>query len=125
MERRNRQADLHPDAEPPVRRVEDDIRRPEWILRREKNSAVVHPSLELCVRWASYCEVPLEEVRLKRSRVVLVRRILHEFSDIRVDALDGRVFYVHRHCLWWWRLLPVLLVLFRRWTPPTPDCVMD
>lgn len=92
-----REANLGARVEPPVGRVEHDVRRSERILRREQDAAVVDPPLELRLRRTSQREVPLEQVAFKRRGVVLVGGVLHELPDIGVYPLDGRILDVHRH----------------------------
>lgn len=108
--RRYRQAYLDPHTEPPVGRVEHNVRRPERILRREQDAAVVNAPLELGVGRPSHGEVPLEEVALQGCGVILIRRVFHELPNICVYPLDGRVLDIRRHLLGY-RFASVALVL--------------
>lgn len=109
MVRGYREANLGAGVEPPVRRVEHDVRGSERVLRREQDAAVVDPSLELRRRRASEREVPLEQVALERRGVVLVGRVLHELPDVGMYPLDGRVLDVHGHLVW--IVLPLVVVI--------------
>ena len=60
MVRGYREANLGAGVEPPVRRVEHDVRRSEGVFWRKKDAAVIDSPLELRRRRTSEREVPLE-----------------------------------------------------------------
>ena len=68
-------------------REENDIWRLHWILGRHNDPTMIHPALEVCILWSPHREVPLEEVVIQGSSVVLagghghLRRLSHQSLD--------------------------------------------